>query len=118
MGAMAADGTGTARGEQSQTVSVGGRMLKISNLDKVLYPATGTTKGDVISYYVEIAPLMLPHLNGRPVTRKRWVHGVGTEADPGSVFFEKNLNPNSTPDWVRRFPIEHSDRVNNYPVVN
>jgi bifunctional non-homologous end joining protein LigD len=118
MGAMAADGTGTARGEQSQTVSVGGRRLKISNLDKVLYPATGTTKGDVISYYVEIAPLMLPHLNGRPVTRKRWVHGVGTEAEPGSVFFEKNLNPNSTPDWVQRFPIEHSDRVNNYPIVN
>lgn len=122
MSAMAADGDrpapGTASGEQSQTVSVGGRMLKISNLDKVLYPATGTTKGDVISYYVEIAPLMLPHLSGRPVTRKRWVHGVGTTADPGPVFFEKNLNPASTPDWVLRRPIEHSDRTNWYPVVN
>ncbi len=122
MCAMPSEGSrapaGPGSGDQSQTVSVGGRMLRISNLDKVLYPATGTTKGDVISYYVEIAPLMLPHLDGRPVTRKRWVHGVGTAAEPGPVFFEKNLNPASTPDWVRRRPIEHSDRTNYYPVVD
>ena len=112
MGGMAAEQ------DQSQTVSVDGRLLKISNLDKVLYPATGTTKGDVIAYYTEIAPLMVPHLNGRPVTRKRWVHGVGTDAEPGPVFFQKNLDPRSTPDWVQRFPIEHHSRTNDYPVVN
>ncbi|SDT41082.1 ATP-dependent DNA ligase [Microlunatus soli] len=106
-----------AEAEQSQTVSVDGRLLKISNLDKVLYPQTGTTKGDVIAYYTEIAPLMVPHLRGRPVTRKRWVHGVGTDAEPGQVFFQKNLDPRSTPEWVRRFPISHHDRTNDYPVV-
>ena len=99
-----------ASDDQSQTVAVGDRLLKISNLDKVLYPATGTTKGDVISYYHQIAPLMVPH-------RKRWVHGVGTEAEPGSVFFQKNLDPRATPDWVRRFPITHHQRTNNYPIV-
>ncbi|QDP96955.1 ATP-dependent DNA ligase [Microlunatus elymi] len=107
-----------AEQEQSQTVSVDGMLLKISNLDKVLYPATGTTKGDVIAYYTEIAPIMVPHLNGRPVTRKRWVHGVGTEAEPGAVFFQKNLDPRSTPDWVRRFAIEHRSGTNEYPIVN
>lgn len=105
-------------GEDPQTVTVSGRRIKLTNLDKVLYPETGTTKGDVLAYYAEIGAVMLPHLRDRPVTRKRWVHGVGTGAEPGSVFFEKNLNANSTPDWVARAPIPHSDRVNHYPLVN
>ncbi len=62
------------------------------NLDKVLYPETGTTKGEVIDYYTRIAEVMIPHVIGRPVTRKRWPDGVGTpEDDPGMVFFAKDL---------------------------
>jgi len=76
-------------------VDVEGRTLKISNLGKVLYPRTGTTKGEVLSYYAQIAPVMLPHLAGRAVTRIRWPHGVEDMS-----FFEKNA-PQGTPSWVR-----------------
>ncbi len=76
-------------------VDVDGRTLKLSNLDKVLYPQTGTTKGEVLSYYAQIAPVLLPHLEDRAVTRVRWPHGVG-----GASFFEKNA-PAGTPSWVR-----------------
>jgi bifunctional non-homologous end joining protein LigD len=76
-------------------VAVDGRTLRLTNLDKVLYPRTGTTKAEVLDYYARIAPVLLPHLRGRAVTRIRWPHGV---AD-GS-FFEKNV-PSGTPGWVR-----------------
>ena len=76
-------------------VDVGGRTLKISNLDKVLYPRTGTTKGEVLNYYAQVAPVLLPHLRDRAVTRIRWPHGVEDKS-----FFEKNT-PAGTPSWVR-----------------
>ncbi|MFC4785388.1 non-homologous end-joining DNA ligase [Nocardioides sp. MAHUQ-72] len=76
-------------------VDVEGRTLRISNLDKVLYPRTGTTKGEVLDYYARIAPTLLPHLRDRAVTRIRWPHGV-----EGPSFFEKNA-PAGTPSWVR-----------------
>ncbi|MCY7400579.1 MAG: non-homologous end-joining DNA ligase [Nocardioides sp.] len=76
-------------------VDVEGRTLMISNLDKVLYPRTGTTKGEVLNYYAQISPLLLPLLADRAVTRIRWPHGVG-----GASFFEKNAPP-GTPSWVR-----------------
>ena len=76
-------------------VDVGGRTLTISNLDKVLYPRTGTTKGEVLNYYAQVSPVLLPHLKDRAVTRIRWPHGV----EKGS-FFEKNA-PGGTPSWVR-----------------
>ena len=76
-------------------VDVEGRTLRISNLDKVLYPRTGTTKGEVLDYYARIAPVLLPHLKDRAVTRIRWPHGV-----EGASFFEKNV-PAGTPSWVR-----------------
>ena len=57
-------------------VDVDGRTLTISNLDKVLYPRTGTTKGEVLNYYARISPVLLPHLRDRAVTRIRWPHGV------------------------------------------
>ena len=62
--------------KEEQYVDVEGRTLKISNLGKVLYPRTGTTKGEVLSYYARIAPVLLPHLKDRAVTRIRWPHGV------------------------------------------
>lgn len=76
-------------------VDVDGRTLKISNLDKVLYPRTGTTKGEVLNYYASISGVLLPHLRDRAVTRIRWPHGVQDKS-----FFEKNA-PAGTPSWVR-----------------
>jgi len=81
--------------KQELHVDVEGRTLKISSLDKVLYPRTGTTKGEVLNYYAQIAPVMLPHLRDRAVTRIRWPHGVADMS-----FFEKNA-PAGTPSWVR-----------------
>ncbi len=77
-------------------VQVGGIRLSLSSLDKVMYPATGTTKAEVLDYYARVAPVLLAHLAGRPVTRVRFPHGVGDAA-----FFEKNI-PAGCPDWVRR----------------
>ncbi len=75
-------------------VTVGERTLRLSNLDKVLWPATGFTKGQVIDYYARVAPVLLTHLRGRPVTLRRWPNGV----DAGS-FYEKNC-PSHRPEWV------------------
>ncbi|PZS20843.1 MAG: ATP-dependent DNA ligase [Pseudonocardiales bacterium] len=77
------------------SVEVEGRQLTLSNLDKVLYPSTGFTKGEVIDYYTRIAPVLLPHLADRPLTVKRYPNGVD-----GSFFFEKNAS-RGTPPWVR-----------------
>ncbi len=96
---------------------IGGRRLRLSNLDKVLYPETGTTKGEVIDYYSRIAPRLLPHVAERPVTRKRWPDGVGTDSDPGEPFFAKALEPGA-PAWVRRFPIDHSSGAKDYPLID
>jgi bifunctional non-homologous end joining protein LigD len=84
----------TPSGEEIR-VDVEGRTLKLSNLDKVLYPRTGTTKGEVLNYYAQVAPVLLPLLKDRPVTRVRWPHGVEQNR-----FFEKNA-PAGTPAWVR-----------------
>ena len=81
------------------TVEIQGRHLKLSNLEKVLYPATGFNKKDVIDYYVRIAPAIIPHLAGRALTRKRYPDGV-----EGEPFFEKNA-PMHRPDWVKTAPI-------------
>ena len=83
----------------SQNVDVAGRTLKVSNLDKVLYPATGTTKGEVLTYYVTHADQILPELAGRPVTRIRWPEGVARDH-----FFEKNL-PSGAPAWLPRVTV-------------
>lgn len=99
-----------------QTVRIDGRRLRLSNLDKVLYPETGTTKGEVIDYYTRIAPRLLPHVQGRPVTRKRWPDGVGTAAEPGEPFFAKALEPGA-PAWMPRHPIDHSSGAKDYPLV-
>jgi len=80
---------------QKVAVDVDGHRLTLSNLDKVLYPELGFTKGEVIDYYTRISPALLPHLRGRPLTRKRYPDGV-----EGQSFFEKNA-PSHTPSWVR-----------------
>lgn len=103
--------------QSSQTVTVEGHRLTLTHLDKVLYPVTGTTKAEVLGYYAAIAPLLITHAANRPATRKRWVHGVGTEAEPASAFFQKNLEP-ATPSWVKRRPIAHHTHMSEYPLVN
>jgi bifunctional non-homologous end joining protein LigD len=80
-------------------IEIQGRTLKLSNLDKVLYPATGFTKGQVIDYYARIAPALLPHLKGRALTLKRYPNGVD-----GQFFYEKNA-PKHRPDWVETVPV-------------
>ena len=72
-------------------VEVDGPHLTLVNLEKVMYPRTGTTKGEVLHYYAQVAPVMLPHLADRAVTRIRWPHGTGDKS-----FFEKNA-PAGTP---------------------
>lgn len=99
-----------------RTVTVDGHRLSLTHPDKVLYPATGTTKAEVIDYFQQIAPVLVPQLTGRPVTRKRWPDGVGTEKNPGTPFFRKNLE-NSAPPWVARLAQQHSDHVNVFPMV-
>ncbi|TCJ29971.1 non-homologous end-joining DNA ligase [Nocardioides jejuensis] len=74
---------------------VDGHRLTLSNLAKVLYPATGTTKGEILDYYVRIAPVLLPHIADRAVTRIRWPHGVAKQS-----FFEKNA-PAGAPSWLK-----------------
>ncbi len=101
-----------------EIVTIDGHRLKLTSLDKVLYPSDGTTKADVLDYYARIAPVLIPHAANRPATRKRWVNGVGTAEHPGEMFFQKNLDERSTPPWVPRREIQHSDHVNTYPLVN
>jgi bifunctional non-homologous end joining protein LigD len=109
----------TPSGEEVR-VEVDGRTLKLSNLDKVLYPRTGTTKGEVLNYYARVAPAVLPLLKDRPVTRVRWPHGVERDR-----FFEKNA-PAGTPGWVRTAEVpttgsrgesRHGDRLV-FPIID
>src|ERR1700738_641057 len=95
-------------------VEVQGRKLSLTNLDKILYPATGFTKGQVVDYYVRIAPVLVPHLAGPPLTMKRYPGGVDQE-----YFFEKNA-PMHRPDWVKTAPVwsEGNKRTINYLLAN
>lgn len=78
---------------------IGSRTLSLSNLEKVLWPRDGYTKGDLIKYYEQIAPVAMPHLKGRPLTLQRYPNGIG-----GTTFFEKQM-PRGTPDWVDRVTV-------------
>jgi bifunctional non-homologous end joining protein LigD len=95
-------------------VDIEGKHLKLSNLDKVLYPAAGFTKGQVIDYYVRVAPVLIPHIAGHPLTLKRYPEGVDHP-----FFFEKNA-PKHRPDWVKTAPIwsEGNNRNVNYILPN
>jgi len=86
--------------------------VKLTNPDKVLYPATGTTKAEVFDYYLNIAEVMIPHIAGRAVTRKRWPNGVDEPS-----FFEKQL-ASSAPDWLDRASITHRSGTTTYPIVD
>jgi bifunctional non-homologous end joining protein LigD len=86
----------------SQQVEVDGRELKLTNLDKVLYPVTGFSKGEVVDYYAKVAPAIVPHLRGRALTLRRFPEGVD---DSDAAFFEKRC-PKHRPDWVKTAAVE------------
>lgn len=85
-------------GDEAVMTSLDGRQLRLTNLDKVLYPAVGFTKAQVIDYYARIAAVMVPHLSGRCITMRRWPDGVD-----GESFFNKRC-PSHRPDWVETAP--------------
>lgn len=100
------------RGRMADVVAeVAGRTLKLTNLEKVLYPS-GFTKGEVIDYYRTVAPVLLPHLARRPVTRVRFPHGT-----TGASFFEKNV-PAGAPPWLQRQIVDGSEGEVVYPLVD
>lgn len=105
------------QGPKSRTVEIDGHRLRLTHLDKVMYPQTGTTKRDVINFYWQVAPRLIAHAHDRPVTRKRWVNGVGTSEEPGESFFQKNTG-RDTPGWVPRVSIEYVRKTNEHPLVN
>jgi bifunctional non-homologous end joining protein LigD len=95
-------------------VEIDGRTLSLSNLEKILYPKAGFTKGQVIDYYTRIAPVVLPHLRDRPLTLKRYPNGVEAQ-----FFYEKQC-PSHRPDWVRTAPVwsRHTQRTIDFCVVD
>ena len=101
-------------GRKAVEVTVEGKRLRLTNLDKVMYPKTGLTKRDLIDYFVRIAPVLLPHLHERPLTLKRYPDGV-----EGQFFYEKQC-PSHRPDWVRTEAVwsRHNDRNIDFCVVD
>jgi bifunctional non-homologous end joining protein LigD len=93
---------------------VEGKKLAVSNLNKVLYPKVGFTKGQVIDYYIRVAPVLLPHLKDRPLTMKRYPNGVD-----GEFFYEKNC-PSHRPNWVQTAKVwsEGNQRIMHYCLAN
>src|SRR5438093_1480972 len=87
----------------SAQLAVGESKVEVSNLDKVFYPQTGFTKGEVIDYYVRISPVLLPHLKNRPITLKRYPNGVG-----GFFFYEKQC-PSHRPKWIETAKVAKSE---------
>ena len=98
----------------STRTTIEGRELSVSNLEKVLFPQTGFTKGQLIDYYLRVAPVMLPHIRKRPLTMKRFPDGVESK-----FFFEKHI-PSHAPDWVRSVdvPANEGKDVLAYAVVD
>lgn len=92
---------------EDRTVEVDGRELKLTNLDKVLYPKAGFTKGEMVDYYARVAPVLVPHLSGRAVTLRRFPEGVD---DLDAAFFEKRC-PKHRPRWVKTAKVEAGPRA-------
>ena len=95
------------------TLRVEGKDVQLTNLDKAFWPERGITKGDLIQYYADVAPLLLPHIRGRAMVMKRYPHGAA-----GEFFFMKRA-PSPRPDWIRTCRIDHgSENVIDFPVID
>lgn len=92
---------------ETQQVEVEGKELRLTNLDKVLYPEVGFTKGEMVDYYARVGPVMVPHLSGRAVTLRRFPEGVD---DLDAAFFEKRC-PKHRPKWVKTAKVEAGPRA-------
>ena len=92
---------------KAQQVEVDGKELKLTNLDKVLYPKTGFTKGEMVDYYAKVAPVLVPHLSGRAVTLRRFPEGV---EDLDAAFYEKRC-PKHRPQWVKTAKVQAGPRA-------
>jgi bifunctional non-homologous end joining protein LigD len=99
---------------KTEVLEIEGREVTLSNLDKVMYPASGFTKGQIIDYYVKVSRWILPHLKNRPLTLKRYPEGVAAEH-----FYEKNA-PRFTPDWIDKATVERrtTEGLINYVMIN
>jgi bifunctional non-homologous end joining protein LigD len=101
------------RGQELAVVEVDGRVVRLTNLQKPFWPELGLTKGDLLRYYLEISPVLLPHLAGRAMVMKRYPQGAG-----GPFFFMKRA-PTPRPEWIETCSIEHaSGNVIDFPIVN
>ncbi len=101
---------GVSRDGKGTLVKAAGRELRVTNLDKPLWP-DGTTKGELIAYYAQVAPVLVPHLSGRPLTMRRWPDGV-----QGMTFFEKRA-PSHRPEWVATEAVAHSEGIDDRVLV-
>ena len=94
-------------------IQAAGKEVRLTNLDKPFWPALGITKGDLIQYYADVAPLLLPHIKGRAMVMKRYPHGAG-----GEFFFMKR-SPSPRPEWIRTCRIAHdSGNVIDFPIID
>ena len=97
----------------THTLAIDGREVRLTNLNKLFWPADGITKGDLIQYYADVAPVLLPHIRDRAMVMKRYPHGAG-----GEFFFMKRA-PVPRPEWLRTCSIEHeSGNVIDFPVID
>ncbi|NLZ27734.1 MAG: DNA polymerase domain-containing protein [Firmicutes bacterium] len=97
----------------SSTLKIGRRLVRVSNLERVLWPETGLTKYDLISYLIFIAPFMLPHLRNRPLVLRRFPEGIGKKG-----FYQKNCPPGA-PRWIETFRVLHrGDRITDYIIAD
>jgi bifunctional non-homologous end joining protein LigD len=104
--------TPVPKGEQKGSFQIDGHELKLSNLQKVMYPETGFTKGEIIDYYIRIAPILLPHLKDKPLTLKRYPNGVD-----GEFFYEKRA-PQYRPSWFKTASVSSESHQIDYCLVN
>jgi bifunctional non-homologous end joining protein LigD len=103
----------TIPAEGSATLTVDGKEVRLTNLDKLFWPDRGITKGDLIRYYADVAPLLLPHIRGRAMVMKRYPHGAA-----GEFFFMKRA-PSPRPEWIRTCRIDHdSGNVIDFPMID
>lgn len=97
----------------SHTLNVDGREVRLTNLDKVFWKEEGITKGDLIQYYADVAPYLLPHIRDRAMVMKRYPHGAA-----GEFFFMKRA-PSPRPDWIRTCEIDHGSKgIIDFPVID
>jgi bifunctional non-homologous end joining protein LigD len=101
------------RDDNDVVVKVDGREVRLTNLHKPFWPELGITKGDLIQYYTDVAPLLLPHIRDRAMVMKRYPHGAA-----GEFFFMKRA-PSPRPEWIRTCAIDHgSESIINFPVID